>query len=105
AALGTVVLGLYTAALTGVGLAVGGLVRTSIAGPAVVAIVIVTFFVDLLAPALHLPRWVNQLALTAHLGQPMLGNWDWVGMAACLVLALAGLSLSAWGLSRRDVAI
>ena len=102
--IGTVVLGLYGLALAGIGLAVGGIVRTSIAGEAVAVVVIVTFLIALVAPALKLPDWVYQLALTAHLGQPMVGTWDWAGMAACLVLAVAGLALSGWGMRRRDVA-
>ena len=82
----------------------GGLLRTSLAGEVVAAIVILTFVVGLVAPALKLPDWVNQLALTAHLGQPMVGIWDWAGMVACVVLALGGLALAGWGMSRRDVA-
>jgi ABC-2 type transport system permease protein len=101
--LGTLVLGLYAAALAGVGLAVGGILRPSIAGETVAAIVIVTFLIDLIGPALKLPDWFHQLALTSHLGQPMVGVWDWPGMVACLVLALGGLALSGWGLRRRDV--
>jgi hypothetical protein len=58
---------------------------------------------DLLVPALSLPDWVRQIALTAHLGQPMVGTWDWVGMAACAVLAIGGLLVGAWGIARRDV--
>jgi ABC-2 type transport system permease protein len=102
--LGTLVLGLYAAGLAGVGLAVGGLWRPSIAGEAVAAVVIVTFLIDLIAPALKLPDWVHDLALTAHMGQPMIGSWDWVGVIACLALAFGGLALSSWGMSRRDVA-
>jgi polyether ionophore transport system permease protein len=102
--LGTLVLGLYAAALAGVGLAVGGLWRPSIAGEAVAAVVIVTFLIDLITPALKLPDWVHELALTAHMGQPMIGSWDWAGIATCLALAIGGLGLSSWGLSRRDVA-
>jgi ABC-2 type transport system permease protein len=102
--LGTIVMGLYAAALAGVGLAVGGLVGTGIAAESVAALVIAMFLLDLVAPALRLPDWVNQLALTAHLGQPMIGAWDPSGIAACLVLALGGLILSGWGMSRRDVA-
>jgi hypothetical protein len=46
---------------------------------------------------------VQQLALTAHLGEPMVGRWDVAGLAACLVLAVGGLVVGAWGMSRRDV--
>jgi hypothetical protein len=101
--LGTIVLGLYAAALAGIGLAVGGLVSTSFAGEAVAAIVIVTFLIDLIAPALKWPDWVHEIALTSHLGQPMIGTWDWAGMAACLVLAMGGLAIASWGIARRDV--
>ncbi|HEY4026254.1 MAG TPA: hypothetical protein VGO86_07465 [Candidatus Dormibacteraeota bacterium] len=101
--LGTAVLGLYAAGLAGVGLAIGGLLRPSFAGQTVAVVVTLTFLVDLFAPALKLPDWVHQLALTSHMGLPMIGSWDWFGIAACLVLALGGLGLSAWGLSRRDV--
>ncbi len=100
---GTIVLGLYAAALAGVGFAVGGLFRMSIAAEVVAVVVIATYLVDLLAPALQLPDWVHGLALTAHLGQPMVGVWDWIGVAACLVLAVGGLLLGGWGVSRRDI--
>ena len=59
----------------GVGFAVGGW-RTSIAGEIVALVVVATYLIDLIAPALQLPDWVHQLALTAHLGQPMVGHWD-----------------------------
>jgi ABC-2 type transport system permease protein len=101
--LGTAVLGLYTAALVGIGLAVGGLVSTSIAGEAVAAVVILTFIIELIAPALKWPDWVHQLALTSHLGQPMIGTWDWAGMVACAVIAVGGVALSSLGIARRDV--
>jgi ABC-2 type transport system permease protein len=102
--LGSVVIGLYAAALVGVGFAVGGLLRGSLAGEVVAGVVIVTFLIDLVAPALKLPDWVHQLALTTHLGQPMVGRWDWVGIGLCVVIAVGGLALSGWGMARRDVA-
>lgn len=102
-ALGTFVLALYGAALAGIGVAVAGLSRASFATPAVLAITIGTFLIDLLAPILGLPDWVAQLALTTHLGQPMVGAWDAAGIAACLVLAIGGLAIGAWGMARRDV--
>jgi ABC-2 type transport system permease protein len=100
---GAVVLGLYAAALAGVGFAVGGLFWASIAAEAVAVVVTATFLLDLIVPALDVPDWVHQLALTAHMGQPMVGNWDVVGLGACLVLAAGGLVLGAWGFARRDL--
>jgi ABC-2 type transport system permease protein len=101
--LGAGVLGLYAAALAGIGMAVGGLFRTSIAGEVVAALVILTFLLDLIPPALGWPDWVHQLSLTAHLGQPMIGTWDWPGMIACVVIALGGVVLAGLGIARRDV--
>jgi ABC-2 type transport system permease protein len=101
---GSLTLGLYAAALAGVGVAIGGLFRTSIAAEMVALLVAATFLIDLVAPPLRLPDWVHQLALTAHLGQPMVGQWDVGGVAACLVLAVGGLALGGWGMRRRDVA-
>lgn len=95
---------LYTAALAGVGFAIGGVVRTSIAAEIVAVVVVVTFLIDLLAPALRLPDAVHQLALTSHMGQPMIGIWDASGIVPCLVLAIGGLALGGWGMHRRDLA-
>lgn len=102
--LGTVTLGLYAAAMAGIGVAVGGIFRASIAAEAVAVVVVATFLVDLLAPGLKAPDWVHQLALTSHLGKPMIGQWDVSGVVACVALAVVGLLLAAWGMRRRDVA-
>jgi ABC-2 type transport system permease protein len=99
---GSLVIGLYAAAVVGVGVGVGG-VRASWAAPTLGVLVAATFLVDLFAPGLQLPDWVHGLALTAHLGQPMLGIWDWAGVAACLVLAVGGPLAGAWAFARRDV--
>ncbi len=100
---GTLALACYAAALVGLGIAVGGLWRTSWAAEVVAAFVIVTFLVSLLAPALQLPDWVAQLALTTHLGQPMIGEWDPAGVAACIAIAIGGILLGTWGIRRRDL--
>ncbi len=102
-ALGTLVLALYGAALVGIGVAVAGLTRAGFAMPVVLAVAIGTFLVDLLAPALRLPDWVGQLALTSHLGEPMVGVWDGVGIVVCVVLAIGGIIVGALGMGRRDV--
>ncbi|MGD0018548.1 MAG: hypothetical protein ABSD62_04780 [Candidatus Limnocylindrales bacterium] len=103
AILGSAYLGLFAAAIVGIGVAIGGVWRTSIAGEIAAVVVLVTYLIDLLAPPLKLPDWFHQLALTAHLGQPMVGIWDPAGIVACLVLAVGGLLLGAWGMTRRDV--
>jgi ABC-2 type transport system permease protein len=101
---GSATLGLYAAALAGVGFAIGGLFRTSIAAEIVALVVVATYLIDLITPALRLPDWVHQLALTAHMGQSMVGAWDAGGVVACFVLAAGGLAVGAWGMGRRDVA-
>ena len=103
AMLGSTALGLFAVAMVGVGVAVGGLWRTSLAAEVTAIVVILTYLIDLLAPALKLPDWVHQLALTAHLGQPMTGVWDPVGIVACVVIGVGGIALGAWGMRRRDV--
>jgi ABC-2 type transport system permease protein len=100
---GSLSLGLYAAAVAGVGFAVGGISRASIAAEVAVLVVVVTYLLDFIAPALKLPDWVHHLALTADLGQPMVGDWNLVGVAACLAIAVGGLALGAWGMRRRDV--
>ena len=101
---GTVVLGLYGLALAGIGMAVGGWFGPRVAAPVIAAVAIGTFLLDTLAPILKLPDWIAQLALTSHLGEPMIGNWDPAGLAVCLVLAVLGIGVGAVGLGRRDIA-
>ena len=101
---GSISLGLYALALVGVGIAVGGLWRTSLAAEIVALFVVGTYLVDLLVPPLGLPDWLHQLALTAHYGQPMLGQWDSVGIVASIVIAVGGTLVGAWGIARRDIA-
>ena len=100
---GTLSLGLYAAALAGIGIAVAGLFRAGWAGPVVALVTILTWLFDFLGPALSLPDPIQQLALSSHLGQPMIGIWDPGGIAACLVLAIGGIALGVWGIHRRDL--
>lgn len=102
--LGTVTLGLFAAAIVGIGFAIGGLWRTSLAAEIAALFVVATYLVALVATPLGLPDWVHQLALTTHLGAPMMGQWDAAGMVACVAIAVGGILIGAWGMSRRDVA-
>ena len=101
--LGVGVLGLATAAYAGVGLAAGGLVRASLAAPVAAGLVIATFLLDTLGEALDLPDAVLDLSLYRHLGQPMVGVFEPVGIVAAAVLTFGGLFVGAWGLRRRDL--
>jgi ABC-2 type transport system permease protein len=103
--IGALVLGLYAAALTGIGLAVGGVLGTRFAATVVVIFVVVAWFVQLLGPLLNLPDVVRQLALASHYGQPMVGAWDPVGIAASLLLAVGGVAVGTWGFARRDLRV
>ena len=100
---GTAVLGLSAAAFTGVGFGAGGLVRSSLAASVTAGVVIATFLIDTLGAALKLPDPVLQLSLFAHLGQPMAGHFDPIGLVAAVVMAVGGVALGAWGMTRRDV--
>lgn len=103
ALLGCASLGLYAAAIVGIGFAVGGLWRTSLAAEIAALVVVVTYLLDLVAPPLNLPDWLHQLALTVHFGKPMMGEWDLAGVVACVAIAVGGILLGAWGMTRRDV--
>jgi ABC-2 type transport system permease protein len=103
AMVGSTVLVLYGTALAGIGIAVGGLVRPSLAAPAVIAVVVGILLIDILAPLLELPEWVGNLALSSQYGEPMVGNWDPAGVIASLVLATGGVVIGAIGFARRDL--
>lgn len=101
--IGTGVLALHGTAAAGIGLAVGGLVRPSLAAPAVIVVVVGWLLIEILAPLLELPDWVGDLVLSSHYGEPMVGSWDPVGIVAALTIAVVGLALCAYGFSRRDL--
>jgi putative exporter of polyketide antibiotics len=102
-AIGVSILGLYAMALAGVGLAVGGLVRPNLAAPVTIALALGFFLWDLIGSIAKFPDVLLDLALNRHLGQPMLGQYDWPGMAVCAALAIGGVALCAVGMARRDV--
>ena len=100
---GGLVLGLYGAALAGVGLLVAGAGWPGWAAMAVGGFTLAFYLLDLLGALLGLPADVLNLSLTRHLGRPMAGFYDVPGLIACLVLALGGLFLGAWLFGRRDL--
>ncbi len=102
-AAGVMVLGLYAMALAGIGLAAGGLVRPTLAAPVTLGLGLTFFVWDLIGTIVQFPEEVLDLALNRHLGQPILGQFDWPGMAICAAFALGGISLCAIGMHRRDI--
>jgi ABC-2 type transport system permease protein len=101
--LGSFVLGLYAAALAGVGLAVGGWIRPVLAAIVPAALGLGFYLLDLLGSVLQLPRVILDLSLPRHLGQPMAGSFDLAGIVLCAVLAIGGVVLAGVGFGRRDV--
>ena len=97
------VLGLAAAGFTSVGLAVGGLLRTSLAAGVTAALVIATFLLDTLGSALKLPDAVLQLSIYEHLGQPMAGAFDPIGLVALAIMIVGGLAVGTIGFTRRDI--
>lgn len=102
-AIGVSILGLYAMALAGIGLTVGGLVRPNLAAPVTIALALGFFLWDLVGSIAKFPDVLLDLALNRHLGQPMLGEYDWPGMVLCAVLAIGGVALCAIGMRRRDI--
>jgi ABC-2 type transport system permease protein len=97
------ILGLAAAGFAGVGLAVGGLVRTSLAAGVTGALVVATLLLDTLGAALKLPQWALDLSIYKHLGQPMAGIIDPVGVIVAALMAIGGLVVCTIGLTRRDI--
>ena len=97
------ILGLAASAFAGVGLAVGGLVRSSLAAGVTGVLIIATLLIDTLGAALKLPQWVLDLSIYKHLGQPMAGIFDPVGIVVATVMVVGGLALCAIGFTRRDI--
>ncbi|MBI2762780.1 MAG: ABC transporter permease subunit [Chloroflexi bacterium] len=102
-AIGVSVLGAYGMAMAGVGLAVGGLTRPSIAAPVTVGLALGFYLLDLLGSILRLPDAILDLSLNRHLGKPILGDFDIGGLVITGILAIGGLAISAAGMQRRDL--
>jgi ABC-2 type transport system permease protein len=101
--IGSMVLVFYGGVLVGVGMAVGGLIGTRFAAPVTVLAVFLTWFLQLFGSLFDLPDFVQQLAITNHYGKPLVGVWDFGGIAASVVIAALGIVLAAWGFQRRDL--
>jgi putative exporter of polyketide antibiotics len=102
-ALGVGMLGLYAAALVGVGIAAGGLARANVAAAVAGGLGLANYLLDTIGTGLRLPRSILDLSLSSHLGQPMAGVYDPVGLIACAGLVVGGVALSAVGYARRDI--
>lgn len=100
---GALILGVYALALIGIGMVVGGWLRTSWAAPFVVVFIVATWFLQLLGPLLGLPELVTDMAITSHFGQPMVGVWNLAGVVAALAIGVGGIVLGAVGFARRDL--
>jgi ABC-2 type transport system permease protein len=100
---GALVLGLYAAALAGIGLLVAGLGWPNRAALVVAAVAIGMWLLEFLGGILNLPDSLINLALTTHLGQPMAGIYNWPGMLLTAAIAVGGLLIGALAFERRDL--
>jgi ABC-2 type transport system permease protein len=100
---GIALLGLVACAFGAVGLAAGGLVRSSLAAPVAALFAIGTLVIDLFGPALDLPQAILDLSIVKQLGQPMAGVYEPTGIVASVVLIVGGLIVGAIGFRRRDI--
>jgi len=100
---GMAVLGLYGMALAGIGLAVGGLVRPSLAAPVTIVLGLAFYLLDVIGSILKLPDVVLDLALNRHLGRPILGSYDELGLLGCAAIAIGGVVICTLGMQRRDI--
>jgi putative exporter of polyketide antibiotics len=100
---GVGILGLASAAFASVGLAAGGLFRLSWAAGVTAFLVIATLLIDTLGAALKLPDVILDLSLYKHLGQPIAGIFDPLGIVVAVVMVVGGVAICAFGLTRRDI--
>lgn len=100
---GVGILGLASAAFASVGLAAGGLFRLSWAAGVTAFLVIATLLIDTLGAALKLPQVILDLSLYKHLGQPIAGIFDPVGIVVAAAMVIGGVAICAFGLTRRDI--
>jgi ABC-2 type transport system permease protein len=100
---GIALLGLVACAFGAVGLAAGGLVRSSLAAPVAALFAIGTLVIDLFGPALDLPQAILDLSIVKQLDQPMAGVYEPTGIIASVVLIVGGLIVGAIGFRRRDI--
>jgi ABC-2 type transport system permease protein len=100
---GSAVLALYGGAFVGIGVAVAGLGRPRFAALVTAIVSIASYLLGSLGTALNLPEWLIDLSLSEHLGRPMSGAFDPVGLAIMALLAVGGVVVGAWGFARRDL--
>jgi putative exporter of polyketide antibiotics len=77
--------------------------RTGLAAGAVAILVILTWALGILGPALGLPDFLQTFVLSSHYGEPMVGHWDVAGVVASVIVAVGGVLIGAWGFARRDL--
>jgi len=101
--IGVGILGLAASAFASAGLAAGGLFRLSWAAGVTAFLVIATLLIDTLGAALKLPEVILDLSLYKHLGQPIAGIFDPVGIVVAVAMVVGGVAVCTFGLTRRDI--
>lgn len=77
--------------------------RPRVAGPALTAVAILSYFTQQFAPLLDLPEWVESTSIYALYGTPMSTGVEWGGIATLVAIGVVGTVLAAATMQRRDV--
>lgn len=77
--------------------------RPRVAGPALTAVAILSYFTQQFAPLLELPAWVESTSIYALYGTPMSTGVEWGGAATLILVGVVGTVLAAATMRRRDV--
>ncbi len=101
-ALAMVVLAPLPVAVLGFGYALAAWSRWPVAGVGG-AVVVASFFLDLLVPLLGLPDWVRDASVFHLYGAPLLQGFAWGNLAALAALAAAMCVLGVAGFAREDL--
>jgi ABC-2 type transport system permease protein len=78
--------------------------RPGTAVPITIAIVVIMFFLEILAPILNLPTFVLNLSVFYLYGRPLTDGVNWGGTVALVMASLALVAVSLVGFNRRDIA-
>lgn len=92
----------FTVAIGAIGAAIAGW-RPRLAVWILATLVVLSYFIQQLAPLFRWPEWVRDLSLFELYGSPLASGTSWTGLSILLALIVLGQALAVVSLERRDV--